>query len=63
MGLITTHDLALTHLPGIVEARAENFHFQDTIRGGQMLFDYTLKSGVVQGSNALELMRLYGLLD
>jgi DNA mismatch repair ATPase MutS len=56
IGAITTHDLALTNIPGA------NAHFRDQIRDGRMSFDYILKPGVVEGSNALELMRLYGLI-
>jgi hypothetical protein len=62
IGLITTHDLALTDLAGAMRAGAANVHFQDEIRDGRMAFDYTLKAGVVTGSNAVELMRLYGLI-
>jgi MutS domain V len=62
IGLITTHDLALTNIAVSRPERAANVHFEDQIRDGQMTFDYTLKPGVIQGSNALELMRLYGLL-
>ncbi len=63
IGLITTHDLALTRLEGVAGLATTNVHFQDEIREGKMMFDYKLKPGVVQGSNAIELMRLYGLLD
>ncbi|HXE11453.1 MAG TPA: hypothetical protein VN633_04990 [Bryobacteraceae bacterium] len=56
IGVITTHDLALTNIAGA------NAHFRDQIRDGRMSFDYILKPGVVEGSNALELMRLYGLI-
>jgi hypothetical protein len=56
IGVITTHDLALTNIAGT------NAHFRDKIRDGRMSFDYILKPGVVEGSNALELMRLYGLI-
>jgi hypothetical protein len=63
IGLITTHDLALTKLEGMAGLATTNVHFQDEIRDGKMTFDYKLKPGVVQGSNAIELMRLYGLLQ
>jgi DNA mismatch repair ATPase MutS len=63
IGLITTHDLALTRLGGVTGSRAINVHFQDEIRNGLMTFDYRLKPGVVEGSNAVELMRLYGLIN
>ena len=38
-----------------------NFHFEDQIKGGRMSFDYQLRSGVVEKSNALELMRSVGI--
>jgi hypothetical protein len=62
VGLITTHDLALTQIEGVAGSATTNVHFQDEIRDGKMVFDYKLKPGVVEGSNAIELMRLYGLL-
>jgi DNA mismatch repair ATPase MutS len=36
-------------------------HFEDQVADGKMLFDYKLREGVVEKSNALELMRLIGL--
>jgi DNA mismatch repair ATPase MutS len=36
-------------------------HFQDYVENGKMRFDYKLREGVVQKSNAIELMRLIGL--
>ena len=61
IGLVTTHDLALTELPGVLGGVVRNMHFQDYVEGGQMRFDYKLRDGVVTKSNALELMRLAGL--
>jgi MutS domain V len=61
MGIVTTHDLALTELPAILGDVVRNAHFQDYVEGGQMRFDYKLRDGVVTKSNALELMRLAGL--
>ena len=40
---------------------AVNMHFEDTIVNGTMTFDYTLRDGVVERSNAIELMRMLGL--
>jgi hypothetical protein len=62
LGMLTTHDLTLAaivdeHAPG----RARNVHFEDHFEGGEMRFDYQLREGVVQKSNALELMRSVGL--
>jgi hypothetical protein len=61
IGLVTTHDLALTKLAGSLSPRAANFHFQDHLENGRMVFDYRLHAGVVEKSNALELMRAVGL--
>ncbi len=61
IGLVTTHDLALTALATSMEPRAKNVHFEDRIEQGRMVFDYTMRDGVVERSNALELMRAVGL--
>jgi hypothetical protein len=61
VGLITTHDLALTELAGRLGRDAANVHFEDRIDGGRVHFDYKLRPGVVQTSNAIELMRSVGL--
>jgi hypothetical protein len=61
IGLVTTHDLALTRLAEALTLRAANFHFEDHLENGRMVFDYRLRSGVVEKSNALALMRAIGL--
>jgi DNA mismatch repair ATPase MutS len=61
IGLVTTHDLALTTLAQGTAARARNVHFEDRIENGRMIFDYRMRDGVVERSNALELMRAVGL--
>ena len=61
IGLVTTHDLALTRIVESLAPRAINVHFEDQIADGRMTFDYRLRPGVVQKSNALELMRMMGL--
>ena len=62
IGLLTTHDLALAKIPGLLGPRARNVHFESRLEGGELRFDYRLKEGVVEGSNALELMRALGLI-
>jgi DNA mismatch repair ATPase MutS len=42
-------------------SQAVNKHFEDTIVDGTMTFDYTLRDGVVERSNAIALMRMLGL--
>jgi hypothetical protein len=61
IGIVTTHDLALTEMAESVGASVRNVHFEDRVENGQMRFDYKLRDGVVTKSNALELMRLAGL--
>lgn len=61
VGMVTTHDLALAQLAESLAPRARNVHFEDHIEHGRMVFDYTIKEGVVTKSNALELMRAVGL--
>jgi hypothetical protein len=61
IGLVTTHDLALARIAEEPGTRLENVHFQDTLEGGRVRFDYRLRPGVVTRSNALELMREVGL--
>ena len=73
IGLVTTHDLALTELAGgraegqpeeepkASVPRLENAHFEDQVKDGEIAFDYRLRPGVVAHSNALALMRAVGL--
>ena len=61
IGLVTTHDLALTELTATLGPAAANVHFEDRVENGKMVFDYTMRPGVVERSNALALMRAVGL--
>jgi len=61
IGMVSTHDLALTDIGGAVEGHLRNVHFQDELANGRMTFDYKLRDGVVTKSNGLELMRSIGL--
>jgi MutS domain V len=61
IGLISTHDLALTNIGEQRDHRLHNVHLQDTIVNGKMKFDFKLQDGVVTKSNGIELMRLIGL--
>ena len=61
IGFVTTHDLALAAIADALAPRAENVHFEDHLEHGKITFDYRLRPGVVQKSNALELMRSIGL--
>ena len=61
IGLVTTHDLALTELVPSLNGRAANVHFEDRLDDGKIVFDYRMREGVVERSNALALMRAIGL--
>ena len=61
IGLISTHDLALTNIGEHRDPRLHNVHLQDEIEDGRMKFDFRLQEGVVTKSNGIELMRLIGL--
>jgi DNA mismatch repair ATPase MutS len=61
IGLVTTHDLALTNVVTGLGHAAANVHFDDHFEGGRLRFDYRLRDGVVRTSNALALMRSVGL--
>ncbi len=62
IGIVTTHDLALARIPESMNGRARNYHFEDRVEEGKLIFDFKLKDGVVQTSNALKLMESIGLL-
>ena len=61
IGIVTTHDLALTEIVAMLDGRAANFHFGDTFAEGKLSFDYKLLPGIAESTNALELMRSIGL--
>jgi DNA mismatch repair ATPase MutS len=61
-GAVSTHDLGLAEPVPELEGRVENVHFQEQVdAAGVMTFDFLLRPGVVQSSNALRLMRAVGL--
>jgi hypothetical protein len=60
-GAVTTHDLSLTELAGQPGANVRNVHFQDQLTDGKMSFDYRLREGVVEGTNALRVLELAGI--
>jgi hypothetical protein len=61
IGLATTHDLSLSRVGDELAPAAVNVHFEDRLEQGRLVFDYTMRPGVVTRSNALDLMRAVGL--
>ncbi|AKF05267.1 MutS-related protein [Sandaracinus amylolyticus] len=60
MGLVATHDVALSELEQEMGC-VKNVHFTDVFDGGEMTFDYRLRPGVVKTSNALRLLQQAGI--
>jgi MutS domain V len=61
MGMVATHDVALSELEAEQPGHVRNVHFTDVFEGGEMTFDYKLRPGVVRTSNALRLLALAGV--
>ena len=61
MGAVSTHDLGLGDLQGEMPDHVKNVHFEEQVTGDVMTFDYKLRTGIVQSSNALRLMKIVGL--
>jgi DNA mismatch repair ATPase MutS len=60
IGLVTTHDLALTDLVREIPCGG-NVHFEEQYKDGQMRFDYTMRPGVLTHTNGLNVMAAMGL--
>lgn len=60
IGLISTHDLALTAIGDGAHA-LRNVHFEERIENGEMRFDFRLRDGIVTTRNGVALMRMVGL--
>ncbi len=56
VGVISTHDLELASLEGLL-----NQHFADSVKDDQLHFDYRLRQGVSPTTNALRIMQMAGL--
>ena len=52
-----THDLELTHL---LEADYDNYHFEEEVKDGDVLFSYRLLDGRAQSRNAIKLLEVIG---
>jgi hypothetical protein len=61
IGIVTTHDLALTAIADSLGGLAMNLHFEDRFENDVLTFDYKLRPGVVRTGNAIPLMRSVGL--
>ena len=62
VGLVTTHDLALTEVVKALDGRAINVHFEEYFENGEMRFDYRMRPGVLARTNGANVMAALGLL-
>lgn len=61
-GLVSTHDLSLTSMEQENPEKIRNFHFDIVNKDDDLDFDYKLKKGVSQTTNAGMLLRKIGLV-
>ncbi len=62
IGAVSTHDVAIGEVKEFgATGKLRNVHFEEHVEGDKMIFDYNLKDGIVQSSNALRLMKLVGI--
>lgn len=55
-----THDIELTHL---LEHIYDNYHFEEEVRDGDVLFSYRLLNGRAQSRNAIRLLQIIGFSE
>lgn len=60
IAMITTHDFELCDID---DPKIENYHFAETYEGRNIVFDYKIKKGRCQTTNARYLMEQVGLLE
>ncbi|MDR1961544.1 MAG: mannonate oxidoreductase [Gracilibacteraceae bacterium] len=60
--LVSTHDFELCDLENDEDVKARNFHFAESYAGDELLFDYKLRPGRCQTTNAQHILRMAGLL-
>lgn len=61
VGIIATHDLALTDIVKEYRENIHNYHFDVQVKDDELFFDYRLKKGICTSMNASVLMRKIGL--
>lgn len=61
IGGVSTHDFALVKIADESKGLVSKVHFSDHIEAGKMVFDYKLKDGVVESTNAIRLMKVLGI--
>jgi len=61
VGIVATHDLALSEMEGELDGKLVNCHFDVQVHEEELYFDYRLKPGICTSMNASLLMRKIGI--
>ncbi len=61
MGVLATHDISLTELASAYPTHIHNYHFDASVEGEELYFDYQLKEGICRSMNASLLMKKIGI--
>ncbi|MCU0384024.1 MAG: hypothetical protein MUF68_08145 [Cyclobacteriaceae bacterium] len=62
LSLIATHDVALGEMQNYYPNKIQNVHFEPSIVGDELHFDYRLKPGIAEKMNATFLMKKMGII-
>jgi hypothetical protein len=62
IGIVATHDTVLCNLEQVHDGRVANYHFESSIEGNELRFDYQLKKGCSTSNNATILMQQMGIV-
>jgi hypothetical protein len=62
LSLLATHDIMLGKMEEEYPLRIKNFCFEGLIRNDELFFDYKIKNGIAQNTNASFLMRKLGII-
>ncbi len=62
LSLIATHDVALGEMQNHYLDKIQNVHFEPSIVGDELHFDYRLKPGIAEKMNATFLMKKMGII-
>lgn len=61
VGIIASHDIGLADLEKQYPRQLTNYHFDSTIINEEIIFDYKLKPGICESTNASLLMKKIGI--
>jgi DNA mismatch repair ATPase MutS len=61
MGLVSTHDVELAELEDDTGLKLKNSYFRETYKDNSIHFDYIMREGISDTSDAIYLMRMIGI--